>query len=88
VTIQDDGLGSLMLVTADSDIARVVKSSVGTVNYTTGAVRLSNITVEAFEGNAIKFTASIVNKDVKTSKDRIITIRDEDITVTVTPLVA
>jgi hypothetical protein len=88
VTMQDDGLGNFMLVTADTETTRVFKSNVGTVNYTTGAVKLSNLTVDSFEGNAIKFTASTINKDVKTPKDRIITIRGEDITVTVTPLAA
>ena len=86
VTMQDDGLGTFMLVTADSEVTRVFKSNVGTLNYTTGAIKLSNITVDSFEGASIKFTASTINKDVKTPKDRIISIRGEDITVTVTPL--
>jgi len=86
VTMQDDGLGSFMLVTAGTDVARVFKYGVGTVNYTTGAIKLSNITVDNYEGSSIKFTASTVNKDVKTPKDRIISIRGEDITINVTPL--
>jgi len=86
VTMQDDGLGTFMLVTADSEVTRVFKSNVGTLNYTTGAIKLSKITVDSFEGASIKFTASTINKDVKTPKDRIISIRGEDITVTVTPL--
>ena len=86
VTMQDDGLGTFMLVTADSEVTRVFKSNVGTLNYTTGAIKLSNLTVDSFEGASIKFTASTINKDVKTPKDRIISIRGEDITVTVTPL--
>jgi hypothetical protein len=86
--MQDDGLGNFMLVTADTETARVFKTKVGTINYTTGAVKLSNLTIDSFEGNAIKFTASNINKDVKTPKDRIITIRSEDITITVTPLAA
>jgi hypothetical protein len=86
VAMQDDGLGNFMLVTTDAEVTRVFKSKVGTVNYTTGAIKLSNLTVDSFEGAAIKFTASTINKDVKTPKDRIISIRGEDITVTVTPL--
>jgi hypothetical protein len=88
VSMQDDGLGNLMLVTSDSESTRVFKSNVGTINYTKGAVKLSNLTVDSFEGNAIKFTAVTINKDIKTPKDRIIIIRSEDISVTVTPLVA
>ena len=86
VTMQDNGLGAMMLVTADTEVARVFKASVGSVNYITGAIKLSNLKVDSFSLNAIKFTATTVNKDVKTPKDRIISIRAEDITVTVTPL--
>jgi len=86
VKMQDDGLGNLMLISSDSEATRVFKANVGSLNYTTGAVKLSNLIVDAYEGASIKFTASTVNKDVKTPKDRIISIRAEDITVTVTPL--
>jgi len=87
VIIQDDGIGNLMLVTDNSDVPTVFKSSVGTINYTTGAVSLINLNVSSYVGKAIKFTVSSVNKDVKPPKDRIITIRAEDVTVTATPLV-
>ena len=87
VIIQDDGIGNLMLVTDNSDVPTVFKSSVGTINYATGAVRLINLNVSSYVGKAIKFTVSSVNKDVKPPKDRIITIRAEDVTVTATPLV-
>ena len=87
VIIQDDGIGNLMLVTDNSDVPTVFKSSVGTINYATGAVSLINLNVSSYVGKAIKFTVSSVNKDVKPPKDRIITIRAEDVTVTATPLV-
>jgi len=86
VTMQDNGLGAMMLVTADTEVPRVFKASVGSVSYITGAIKLSNLTIDSFSFGAIKFTATTVNKDVKTPKDRIISIRAEDITVTVTPL--
>ncbi len=87
VTLKDDGLGNLMLVTDGTDTATVFKSAVGTINYTTGAVKLTNLTVDSFAGNAIKLTVSTLSKDIKPPKDRIITIRSEDVTVTATPLV-
>lgn len=83
VTIKDDGLGNLMLVTAGTDIQSVFKPIVGTVDYATGAVKLSNLNVSAFDGSAIKFTASSTNKDIKPPKDRIIVVRGEDVTVSV-----
>ena len=86
VTAKDDGNGNIMLVTANTDQESVFKPSVGTINYTTGAVKLSNLSVSSFLNKAIKFTANTVNKDIKPPKDRILMIRGEDVTVTVSPL--
>ena len=86
VTLQDDGAGKMMAVTASSSDVSVFKRNVGTINYSTGAIKLSNLIVDSYEGGAIKFIANSVAKDVKAPKDRIITIRGEDITVNVTSL--
>jgi len=86
VTLQDDGAGKMMAVTASTATTSVFKRSIGTINYSTGAIKLSNLTVDSYEGGAVKFIANSVAKDVKAPKDRIITIRDEDITVNVTSL--
>lgn len=88
VTAKDDGNGNMMLVTSGGDVERVFKPSVGTVDYTTGAVKFSDLTVDSFENNAIKFIASTQTKDIVPPKDRVIVIRGEDVTVTVTPLEA
>jgi len=71
-----------MLVTAEVDTESVFKSSVGTINYSTGAVKLSNLTISSFQNKAIKFTANTVDKDIKPPKDRILVIRGEDVFVT------
>ena len=86
VTAKDDGNGNIMLVTANTDVESVFKSSVGTVNYSTGAIKLSNLNISSFENKAIKFIANSVNKDIRPPKDRILVIRGEDVTVTVSPL--
>ncbi len=86
VSLQDDGAGKMMAVTASSADVSVFKRNVGTINYSTGAIKLSNLIVDSYEGGAIKFIANSVAKDVKAPKDRIITIRGEDITVNVTSL--
>ena len=86
VTLQDDGKGSIMAVTAGTSVQGVFKRNVGTIDYSTGAVKLSNLIVDSYEGDAIKFTANTINKDVKSPKDRIISIRNQDITVNVTQL--
>ena len=86
VSAKDDGNGNIMLVTENTSVSSVFKSSVGTVNYTTGAVNLSNLSISAFENKAIKFTANTLNKDIKPPKDRILVIRGEDISVNASPL--
>ena len=85
-TLQDDGAGKMMAVTASTASVSVFKRSIGTINYSTGAIKLSNLVVDSYEGSAVKFIANSVAKDVKAPKDRIITIRGEDITVNVTTL--
>ena len=86
VTLQDDGKGAIMAVTAGTTVEGVFKRTVGTIDYTTGAIKLSNLIFDSYEGDAIKFTANTVNKDIKSPKDRIISIRNQDITVNVTQL--
>ena len=86
VSARDDGNGNIMLVTENTDAQSVFKPTVGTVNYTTGEVKLSNLSISSFENKAIKFTANSVNKDIKPPKDRILVIRGEDVSVNVKTL--
>jgi hypothetical protein len=86
VTIQDDGNGNLMLVTFGGDQESVFKPSVGTVDYVTGAVKFSDLNIESFVNSEIKFIANTQTKDIIPPKDRVIVVRGEDVTVTVTPL--
>jgi len=46
-------------------------------------VRLSDFEVSAFEGTAIKISANYVAEDIIAPKNRVLSIRDSDITVTV-----
>ena len=75
-----------MLVTAGADDQSVFTPVVGTVDYATGAVKFSDLTVDSFTGNEIKIIANTQTKDIVPPKDRVIVIRGEDVTVTVTPL--
>lgn len=83
VTLQDNGLGSIQAITADASSRRVFKKNVGTVDYETGVVRLTNFIVDSFEGRAIKFYANTAKKDISSTKDRILVVRSEDIRITV-----
>ena len=61
-----------------------VASNVGTVNYNTGTIVLSNFAPSAFEdgGSTLKLTAVPQDKDILPLRNQIIQIRDSDISVT------
>lgn len=83
VFLQDDGDGKIQIVTDDAQNPQIVNPNVGTVDYTTGEVKLTNFLAESFGGSAIKITAKTVKDDVKSPNGRILTIRDVDVNINV-----
>ena len=81
VFMQDDGDGNIMLVTDEVSNPQITNPTAGTVDYTTGLVKLTNFNVEAFTGAAIKITANTKEKDVKAPKGRVFIVRDTDVKV-------
>jgi len=86
VSLQDNGLGEIIAVTTTESNRSIFKRNVGTVDYTTGKVRLSNFIVDSFEGNAIQIIANTTRKDIRSPKDRILVLRENDINITVSAL--
>jgi len=83
VYIQDDSLGNLDIVYETSDGIVPYVRKIGTVDYTTGQVKINSLTVTDFGGNAIKVYGRFVNKDIAPAKDRILSILPEDISLDV-----
>jgi len=83
VTLQDDGVGNVVAVTASTGKKTLFKRAIGTIDYTTGTVRLSRFVVESVTNGLIKFIVNTKLKDITPPKDRIISIREEDISVTI-----
>ena len=84
VILQDDGLGNILAVTSAVSTRRIFQRKIGTVDYTTGQVKLSKFKVDSYSGNnAIKIYANTANKDIKSPKDRILIIRPQDVTINV-----
>jgi hypothetical protein len=81
VSLQDDGLGNISAITASSSDRRIFKRNIGTVDYSTGVVRLINFKVDRFEGNAIRIIANTTNKDVNSNKNKILALREQDINI-------
>jgi hypothetical protein len=82
--MEDDGLGNIRIVSLSNDNhIEIVK--VGTVNYETGSVVISNLNVPSFSGSGIKLYAKTISTDFTASLKYIIKINPSDVVITATP---
>lgn len=82
--LEDDGLGNLRIVQVTGvDHREVVK--VGTVDYTTGSIAISNLNISGFSGSGIRLYAKLVNQDFQSSLKYILSINTDSINVTAVP---
>lgn len=81
VQLEDDGLGAVRLVSQVDDSHTVIQE-VGTVDYSTGKVQLKNLNIQNYIGNAIKIYARPREKDIFSKQKTLLSIRDEDVTIT------
>ena len=86
VQLQDDGLGNILATTVNVPTRSVLKRNIGTVDYNTGEVRLSNFKVSSYEGSAIKIFVNPLAKNFFSEQDRILELKEADLNVEVTPL--
>lgn len=82
--IEDDGIGNLRIVSISSTEHREVVK-IGTVNYDTGAIVISNLNISSYSGNGIKLYAKPVSTDFESNMKYILAIRSESINVVATP---
>lgn len=82
--IEDDGIGNIRLVRVTSD-SHSEKSKIGTIDYATGTIVISNLNVESFTGSGIKLYIKPVSLDYSTSLRNILKIKPEDVSVTMVP---
>lgn len=85
VIMQDDGNGFVQALIANVNDRTVFKTNIGTVDYNRGIIVLKDLTVEEYVGNQIKLTVNTVDQDIFPPKDRIIRVRQEDVTVSIRP---
>lgn len=81
--IQDDGLGILQILTNTVDGFKILNGNIGTVDYITGKVVIRNLNVTAFNGSAIKIYGRPEIQDIIGPKNKIVSIRNADVSVTV-----
>lgn len=79
--LQDDGNGNMTVISTDAAETQIIDPTIGTVNYTTGEVKLTNFIVENYTGGGIKIYAATTSSNVKSPKNRVLTLRSEDIVI-------
>ena len=82
-TLRDNGAGSLDIISVRNG---QIITSIGTVNYETGLLQLSNFNVSQYDGAGIKIYAIPRNKDIQTINNVILNIIEEDIDLTIVPV--
>lgn len=80
--IEDDGAGKLRIVKEEGGYHYVIRE-VGTVNYNTGEIKLTNFTLDLYDGNYFKIYVSPKNKDIIGSRNEILSIEPDEVLVTV-----
>jgi hypothetical protein len=82
---EDDGDGIVRLVSTDG-VKNFKIYNVGTIDYDTGIVNLSGVTIDTFLGSAVKFYARPRDLDISTQNNTILSIEDDAIVVNIEQL--
>lgn len=82
--IQDNGSGTIQIISSDIVNTRVLNANAGTVDYNTGIVRLVNFTTDGYSGSSIKIFARKKETDIISPKNRLLQLRDSDVKITFT----
>ena len=79
--MQDDGSGNIQIISSDVINTRVLKANAGTIDYNTGIVKLVNFITGGYSGTGIKIYAKKKESDIIAPQNRLLQIRDIDVTV-------
>ena len=78
--LEDDGLGNIRIMRVISNQLQE-KYKVGTIDYDTGYISISNLNVDSFTGSGIKIYIKPVAKDYTSSLRNILKIKSEDVII-------
>lgn len=81
--LEDDGNGIMRVVGSLSGQPAIIIPDVGTVDYNTGLVTISNLTIDSYVGPVFKVYATPRSKDIGSAKGTILNIIETDTNVTV-----
>jgi len=82
VIIEDDGNGVLRLMTPSGADYTLVKN-IGTVDYNTGTIQITNLNVDKYDGASIRMYASPASRDITSAKNDIFRIELDEVTIKV-----
>jgi hypothetical protein len=80
--IKDNGSGILEVYKEIDGKLIIIKSNIGTINYTTGKVEIDNIKIKSYD-QYISFLVNTKNKDVISSQNMILLIDNSNVNVNV-----
>jgi hypothetical protein len=80
VTLEDNGSGIIRIVQTIGDLHKKLRD-VGTVNYKTGFIQLTNFNIDSYQGTALKIYAKPKDNDISVSKNTILTIEPSEIVI-------
>lgn len=82
VYLEDNGAGIMRVVTSPST-GHVVLGEVGTINYSTGTINISNLIIDSFgnRNGVLTLYASPKSLDIYSQKNTILNIRDSDLLI-------
>jgi len=80
VTLEDNGSGIIRIVQTIGDLHKKLRD-VGTVNYKTGFIQLTNFNIDSYQGTALKIYAKPKDNDISVSKNTILTIEPSEIII-------
>jgi galactitol-specific phosphotransferase system IIB component len=84
-SLLDDGNGVIRVVQVTPTNIYTLKDNVGTVDYATGKINITNLLVQAYEGLGIQIFVNLYSGDVVATNNLIMKIDPADIHITVTP---
>lgn len=80
--IEDDGEGNVNIVTT-RETGHDIVVRIGSIDYTTGVVKLNNFKIESYEDNAFKLYAKPKDMDVTSTQNIILNIIEPDINLSI-----
>ena len=81
--IQDDGNGTLQVIKSAGTSFVYLNANIGSVDYETGRVIIKKFNVSAYDGTDIRLYGRTRTSTIEPPKNRILTIRQQDITINV-----